>query len=160
MNQVTEPMLLRPAEKNDMRAVFEWRNHPDSRKNFGNSEEIDWPSHQKWFTKKLAEESTRIYIGIYKDDRAGIIRFEKTEKGAEVSVNVRPGYSGRGIGTMLIRKGTSTYLSDAGPLKPVVARINKDNHASQRSFEKSGYVKVGEDKNQYIYSLEKPAKKP
>ena len=40
-------LSLRSAEETDMKKLFLWRNHPEIRKNFFNTEPVVWDEHGK-----------------------------------------------------------------------------------------------------------------
>ena len=57
---------LRKVEITDINEMFEWRNHPDIRKNFFNQEMISWDEHEKWFMAKLEDPDAAVYMAYYK----------------------------------------------------------------------------------------------
>ena len=90
---------LRKVEYKDSKKIWEWRNDPNTRKMFANSEFISWKSHKKWFEEIIKSENSMILLA-YKDDLdIGMVRFDfKSSNAAEVSLNFNPDARGKGYG--------------------------------------------------------------
>ena len=124
------------ADAND---IFEWRNHPDIRKNFFNQELLSWEEHEKWFMAKLKDPDTTVYMAYYKKEKIGTIRFESKESVIKTSVMLNPLFLGKGLGSQVIKLGVEEYIKEKKPKKSLVAEIKKDNITSIKAFQKAGY---------------------
>ena len=74
----------------------------------------------------------------------GQVRFDETEKGTYISVNLNPDFLGKGIGAKLISSATNRYLRDFNT-KKIYAEIKDDNISSIKAFEKAGYKFLKEE---------------
>ena len=134
----------------DINDIFEWRNHPDIRKNFFNQELLSWEEHEKWFMAKLKDPDTTVYMAYYKKEKIGTIRFESKESVIKTSVMLNPLFLGKGLGSQVIKLGVEEYIKEKKPKKSLVAEIKKDNITSIKAFQKAGYK---ENHLTYIFDL-------
>ena len=146
-----DDIKLTAASKGNSRVLWEWRNHPEVRKNFFNSDPVSWEDHEVWFSQKLRDPYTKIYIATCKEHRVGVIRFEIEDKSIGVSVGLNPAFFGKGFGSAIIRYGTEKFLKEIKPGKSVTARIKKNNIASQKAFAKAGYEIAETKKEEFVY---------
>jgi len=130
---------LRGVQADDIQDLFNWRNHPDIRKNCFNTKPLSWDEHEKWFKKKLTESDTAIYMVCYRDRKIGAVRFEDKGEAIKVSVMLNPDFLGKGFGSKIIRLGTEKFIKERQPDKPIYAEIKKDNIPSIKAFQKAGY---------------------
>lgn len=138
MENSTE-MVLRKACAEDSKKLWEWRNHPQVRKNFFNDKVVPLEEHQEWFDKKLRASSTKIYVAQLNHNDMGVIRFDADGNETKVSVTIDPQYFGQGLGVKIIKLGTEAFLNDDGSKNPVVAEIKTENIISQKAFSRAGY---------------------
>ena len=123
----------------DINDIFEWRNHPDIRKNFFNQELLSWEEHEKWFMAKLKDPDTTVYMAYYKKEKIGTIRFESKESVIKTSVMLNPDFLSKGFGSKVIKLGVEKFIREKRPSKSLIAEIKKDNVASAKAFKKAGY---------------------
>ena len=131
---MTSPeLILRAASLEDARLLWEWRNDALTRENSMNTEEIPWESHREWLEKSLANPSRHIQIGEEGGLAVASIRFDRLERGWELSWTVAPTARGRGVGTRAVQAALR-----ARPGSPVWARVKVDNAASAAIARKAG----------------------
>ena len=130
---------LRKVEITDINDMFEWRNHPDIRKNFFNQELLSWDEHEKWFIAKLKDPDAAVYMAYYKKEKIGTIRFEANESAIKTSVMLNPLFLGKGLGSQVIKMGVKRFIMEKNPDMQIIAEIKKDNVASIKAFEKAGF---------------------
>jgi len=130
---------LRKVEITDINDMFEWRNHPDIRKNFFNQELLSWDEHEKWFIAKLKDPDAAVYMAYYKKEKIGTIRFEANESAIKTSVMLNPLFLGKGLGSQVIKMGVKRFIMEKNPDMQIIAEIKKDNVASTKAFEKAGF---------------------
>ncbi len=123
----------------DINDIFEWRNHPDIRKNFFNQELLSWDEHEKWFIAKLKDPDAAVYMAYYKKEKIGTIRFEANESAIKTSVMLNPLFLGKGLGSQVIKMGVKRFIMEKNPDMQIIAEIKKDNVASTKAFEKAGF---------------------
>jgi len=139
-NNITNGEIsLRGVQANDMQDLFNWRNHPDIRKNFFNTKPISWDEHKRWFKEKIGDSKTTIYMAYCQAQKIGTVRFENKENAIKTSVLLSPDYIGKGLGAEIIRIGTDRFIKDKSPTKPIIAEIKKDNIQSIKAFQKAGF---------------------
>ncbi|MBI5888761.1 MAG: GNAT family N-acetyltransferase [Deltaproteobacteria bacterium] len=130
---------FRYIDESDVEDLFEWRNHPEVRKNSFNMAPLIFKEHEEWFKRKIKNSDTTIYMACCGNDKIGSIRFEDNGEVEKVSVMLNPKFTGKGLGSKIIRIGTWKFISEKKPGKPVVAEIKRDNIASIKAFERAGF---------------------
>jgi RimJ/RimL family protein N-acetyltransferase/sugar phosphate isomerase/epimerase len=130
---------IRNLQSDDIYDLFEWRNHPEIRKNSFNSNPVSLQEHEKWFKDKLQDQKTTIYIAFDKNHKIGTIRFEDKSDYIKVSVMLNPEYFGKGLGSSVIKLGTDKFTHEKKPDKILAAEIKTDNIASKKAFQKAGF---------------------
>lgn len=131
--------VLRAIEREDINDLFEWRNHPLSRKNSFRPDPIPWEEHEKWFGERLADSRTTIYVLTSNQDKLGSVRFEESEEVIRISAMLNPCHMGKNVGSDLIERGTRKFIQENKPRKPIIAEIKADNRASHKAFSKAGF---------------------
>jgi UDP-2,4-diacetamido-2,4,6-trideoxy-beta-L-altropyranose hydrolase len=131
---------LRLVTTEDIKDLFSWINHPLSRKNSFRSTPITWDEHEKWFTERLADTLTTIYILCSdKKGKLGSVRFEKKEDSIRISVMLNPVFIGKKLGSELIRHGIERFIQEKQPIQPILAEIKGDNLPSKKAFLRAGF---------------------
>jgi UDP-2,4-diacetamido-2,4,6-trideoxy-beta-L-altropyranose hydrolase len=133
----------RKAEDRDMMQVFEWANDPLSRANSYFSEPIALETHKTWFSKKLKDKNSVIYIAEFENKPAGMIRYDIGEENAVVGILIGKSFRGKGLASDFLRDTAKLYFNESQ--KPILAYIKKENVASVKSFEKADYKKEKEE---------------
>ena len=140
---------LRLVTTEDVEDLFNWINHPLSRKNSFRSTPITWDEHKKWFAERLADSLTTIYILCSdKKEKLGSVRFEEKKDSIRISVMLNPDFIGKKLGSELIRHGMERYIQEKQPVQPVLAEIKGDNLPSKKAFLRAGFK---EDYSVYKY---------
>jgi UDP-2,4-diacetamido-2,4,6-trideoxy-beta-L-altropyranose hydrolase len=138
-------LRVRAVEQKDCRLLWEWANDPVVRQASFHSAPILWDEHWEWFTNKLQDPKSVMYIG---ENCAGVpvghVRFNLDPERAVISVVVAPEFRGKGWGRELIWFSMRTLIL-AGFTGRIEAFVKPDNQASIRLFESTGFRKVGSD---------------
>lgn len=136
---------IRVANKDDSYDLWRWRNHPEARKWSFNNEEIDYDMHKKWFDERIKNKAVNIYIAENEHGKLGQARFEISEdKKACMSVSLNPDFFAKGLGNKIIKISTDVFLEGHRDIEEVIAEIMKAHIASQKAFEKAGYLIAGD----------------
>lgn len=147
----------RRAGAEDVLLIYEWANDKVSRENSYFTEAIPLETHKAWFTKKLADPASMIFIAEVNGKPAGMIRYDVLEDHAVVGVSVAEQFRGKGLAPEFL-KGTAKLYFERNTV-PVEAFIKTQNQASIRSFGKAGYKKTRQEMvhgaDSFIYKLEK-----
>lgn len=136
--------MLRPARIDDLMLYFQWANDPDVRRNAFHQEPILLMSHQEWFTRKIADNRSYLYVLEKEGVPAGQIRFDTTDdRTLEVDFSVAREFRGKGLGSVLLRLGVEALAQDAP--RPVIVHgaVKRENTASCQAFLRAGFVEQG-----------------
>src|SRR5437899_695344 len=83
------PVALRPATWEDSRRIWEWRNEEATREASFNTGEVSYEEHERWFSRKLVDPNTRIFIvADLQGGELGYLRFDIKDNEAEISVTI------------------------------------------------------------------------
>lgn len=131
-------LFFRPVQEADCEVLWRWANDPEVRECSYDENPIPWEEHRDWFSRKLSDPSSKIFVAEDGEGPVGQVRFDVVGDVAVISVVVDPEKRGRGHGTDLLKRGTERYIQTA-EVPRVDAYIKKGNEASIRAFEKAGY---------------------
>lgn len=129
-------MIVRRATKDDAVDVWKWRQDAHTRAMSRSQDEVPLEAHMGWFAAALADPGRTLLIGEADGCKVGMVRLDRGEV-VEVSINVNPDQRGRGHGQALLLGALEGVAED------VWAEIREDNVASQRIFERAGFVFQG-----------------
>ena len=139
------------ANESHSKDIWLWRNDPLTRAMFREYDYVEWNSHKKWYSKMLKDRGHLLLYGLLGENGIGMVRFDRLNKDiAEVSINLSPDYRKKGLSSALLLKGCKVAFEKLGVMK-LFAEIKKDNFASQKAFEKIGFLKVEEEKSIYFH---------
>jgi UDP-2,4-diacetamido-2,4,6-trideoxy-beta-L-altropyranose hydrolase len=134
---------LRRVLADDCRLLFSWANDPATRSASFRSAELLWEDHQEWFSQRLEDPQTVIYIGEDSSGNAlGQSRFQCQSDRATVSIVVAPEFRGAGWGRELIAFSIR-MLAREKFVRHVDAFIKAGNLPSIRMFESAGFTLAG-----------------
>ncbi len=130
--------IVRAVGSSDAKAVFDIRNHPDSRIFFHNHEPLEWDDHATWFERQyLTGGENRCYVIEFTGRIVGYCRLDDwSAGGALLSIAVDPDYRGRGLGTALLHE--TMQRIPAGTV--VHAEVVAGNLASRALFESNHFI--------------------
>lgn len=131
--------VLRRARAGDSAAVFGWRNAEETRRHFRDPRPIAAADHDRWFDRVLIDNDTDLLIGEDRGAPVGVLRFDHGGTGAEVSVYLVPGRSGRGEGTRLLRAGLDWLRAERPTTELVEAEVLAANAGSHAAFLAAGF---------------------
>ena len=133
-----ESLLLRPANMTDARVLWQWANDPETRSASFSSEMIPWPDHVAWLQARLQDKHTLVFMIESAGQALGVVRFDKNEAVAVISVNLAPDVRGKGYGSHAIAMA-SRHCVSLWTCREIHAYIKPANTASCRAFERAGY---------------------
>jgi UDP-2,4-diacetamido-2,4,6-trideoxy-beta-L-altropyranose hydrolase len=132
-------LQLRPATIDDARLLFDGRNAPSVRRWAVQSEEIRWESHQAWLTASLCNPRRLLLIASAADGPVGVLRYDRDQARAEVSIYLFEGRSGLGWGRALLARGEAFVAALWPDLSIITAQVLAANQASLNLFRRAGY---------------------
>lgn len=137
-------ITVRKAKAEDAKLYFEWANDAEVRKFSFHSELIDWNTHCKWFSHKLADAEAFLCMCYYKEQPLGQVRFEWESKWARISISVDKGFRGRGLAVGMLKRAMEFY-SLTTSRKSFYAEVKIENEASRQLFIRAGFRKLETD---------------
>jgi RimJ/RimL family protein N-acetyltransferase len=134
---------IKQASVDDIKQVFTWQCHPDTRKYALTTKVPTWEKHQSWMKQKLKSVEDFFYIiKLTEDDESvGVIRLDRVKKAEYiVSIFISPEHFGQGIA-----KKALSFIDDIHKDVTIHATVLEDNIASQRLFSAAKYERVSID---------------
>jgi len=128
----------------DMKRIFDWSNDEDVRKNSFSCKKISLQDHKKWFENKMNDANYHILFYVEEEKYIGLVRLAIVGENAIISYLISKDYRGKGYGKSMIKK-LEQYVKENNLAKHLIAEVKHSNVASQRIFEKLGYIKVTEE---------------
>ena len=125
---------VRMANADDSAKLFEWRNHPSIRSVSRNTEPITWEEHQKWFSSVMDSKDRVLLIGQNNKASVGVVRFDKQDEDAEVSIYLVPDANNSGQGRNLLLSAEQWIKKNWPDIKRIRASVLGGNKHSQRLF--------------------------
>jgi UDP-2,4-diacetamido-2,4,6-trideoxy-beta-L-altropyranose hydrolase len=138
-----DSLRLRPAVAEDCCRIWEWANDPAVRAVSFTSEAIPWEQHIAWFTRKLTDANTRLWIAEQDTSPVGQVRFDLEGFVATISVSLDARRRGKNLGALLIWTACQKLFRESG-VEVIHALIKPDNAASIRAFTKAGFEPDGQ----------------
>jgi len=141
---MTNELYLRDVVNDDLSIFFE--NQLDHEANYMAAFTAKDPTNQEAFTahwhKILANETNIIRTIIFNEQVAGSVSSYEDEGRPEVTYWLGKEYWGKGIATRALKE----FLASHNTIRPIYARVAKDNPGSRRVLEKCGFTVIGESK--------------
>lgn len=136
-------LTIREATLQDSEIYFQWRNDPVVRESAFSTDAISLAMHQNWYSNKIENKLSKLYMLFESETSVGQVRFELSENQTEAEINysVAETYRGKGIATALMRKAIEEIFISNGKLNKLVAKVKLKNVASNRIFEKLNFKK-------------------
>ncbi len=125
---------IRRAHESDSLKLFEWRNHQTIRAMSKSSAPIAWADHQVWFAKVQADKNRMLLIGEIDNEPVGVVRFDREEDRALVSIYLVPEGGFKGQGRNLLLRAEEWLKTHRADIKSILAEVLGANTASQRLF--------------------------
>lgn len=132
-------VTVRPAQPDDARRVWEWRNAPEIRATALSPEEIAWEAHSAWFARRLEDPRTVMLIGEDGGEAIGVVRFDLDGGDATVSIFLAPARAGRGRGRALLQAGEQWIERRHPGVSRFLAEVLEGNSGSISLFRSAAY---------------------
>ncbi len=134
-----------PVTEADARLIYNWRNDPRTTVYWADTHRIVWDEHLQWFANITKKADERLLFALEEGEKVGVVRLSRSyiesETVAEVGIYLDPDLHGRGLGPRILSSLTGWCTSqDDFHLDWLVARVDKRNMPSRRSFEKAAYA--------------------
>ncbi len=125
----------------DCSLLFKWINDPITRMNSFHTEMIPYDEHCKWFSTKMNNPGSIIYICVDVDIKleVGQIRVEFDNDIGEINYCVEPQSRGKGFGTEILKLLPNQLIKDGFVFSKLIGKVKHNNIASEKVFLKAGY---------------------
>ena len=141
-------ITIRPAKLGDAQRIWEIRNEPASLAVAASQQAIPLARHIAWFeTKYFNQAGNLCFVAELDGQVVGYSRFDLNEDHYLNSVAVSSSMHGKGIGTLLLKQSVEQLKSSL----PIHAEVRKFNLASVKIFERNGFKKISENKENFYY---------
>jgi UDP-2,4-diacetamido-2,4,6-trideoxy-beta-L-altropyranose hydrolase len=135
-------LRLRKLNENDRQILWEWANDIQVREVSFSSNPIVWEDHVRWFSTKLSDPNSQLYIAIDERDLSiGQVRFDIQNQEATISISIDRQFRHQGYGHKIIQLAVARLWVDQG-IKIVHAYIKLNNQSSIRAFLKAGFQHI------------------
>lgn len=146
ISQQNDLIHIRPAQADDVRRVFAWRNHADIRRFMFQQDELIWENHAAWFARQLDNSDFKMLIYIVNHYPQGYISFKKIPNQSDIwewGFYTAPDCP-RGHGTRMGRLALAWAFAELG-VRGVRGAVLAHNGASLRLHEKLGFFRLPEN---------------
>lgn len=127
----------------DAELIWRWRTDPRTLKRWFDPRTFSLESHRAWLDRVLANPDDHLLFGSIGGRKTGILRLStalwKGERYGEAGIYLDPDLHGRGLGGRLLARFPDWCRESVPGLRGLFARVDKDNAASRRIFEKAGF---------------------
>ena len=155
-------LSMREVQPYDCDLIYRWSQDPMVRAASIRTETFTIEEHRRWFAVKMdervngdvrwymLEEAARIPLGHVRYDHVRIGRplwsggpRADRDGGTELALIIAPSARGSGLGALALLR-SEPHAREKMPA-PLVALIRSENAASLKTFERAGYVRVGDE---------------
>lgn len=149
-------LRVRKVDIFDARDVWEWWNDPLTRQMMAKKNFVPWDEHQQWFRRLIEDDNRLMCIGVCRESKVGVVRFDLRESASklwEVSINLNPKFRGRGLASIFLT-ASCDFFSQRHHNAILYANVGVVNNiASQRTFERAGFLRTPDPVNEFHYEL-------
>lgn len=150
--------FLRPVCSEDLLDYYELANDPSVRGNSLNTSDIKLEDHQRWFQRHL-DNPDSLFLTIVHLDGAfiGQVRFERKappQPTWTISFSLRSRFRGMGIGKRALAQGIAYLQAQLSARATVLGIVKRGNPASQKVFEKLGFLCQNETSEHFVFTKE------
>jgi UDP-2,4-diacetamido-2,4,6-trideoxy-beta-L-altropyranose hydrolase len=144
----TVALRLRPATAEDITLYFNWVNDPEVRNNSTQSATVDWETHKAWFSGKINNKNSCLFVLEAGGLPVGQIRFDREGDEALIDYSIDPIVRGRGWGRWLVAMGAGMERQ-FGSLR-LRAEVKNANAASRAVFLRLGFLETASARRGYV----------
>ncbi len=129
-----ETVTLRLAEARDEDWLLELQRIPETRKHANETKTPSAAEHKVWFARTLDDETKLLAIVLVAGQPAGMVRLDRQDDAARVSIAILPEFYRRGVGAAAL-----ALLSRTAPGLALEAEVKPENAPSLALFGNAGY---------------------
>ena len=141
---MTDDLRLRPAVEADLSVFFEFQLDPDANKMaaFTARDPADREAFDAHWSRILANPTVVLRTIVRGGQVVGSVSSYEDHGRPEITYWIGRPYWGKGIATWAL----TAFLAEANTVRPIYARVARDNLGSRRVLEKCGFRVIGEDR--------------
>ncbi|MDX2414693.1 MAG: GNAT family protein [Bacteroidales bacterium] len=140
-----DTIVIRDAEYSDVDIYYRWVEDPLVRLNSFYSDEITYKDHVSWYSSKISDINTFMYIFEINKQFIGQVRIEKKDS-LTIGISIDKEFRGQGYGTRIIHLALDRFYKESKDQSSVFAYIRSNNTASVKVFELAGFSYFKDDK--------------
>lgn len=152
---VTERLILRETEKDDLADIVRWRNDWDNLCNMYSYLPLSLYKEEKWYENYINDDTklTLIIVERENNEKIGTVSLGNIDyKNQKAELGILIGdkkHKGRGFGTEAVNSLTEFAFNEMN-LHKVYLRVFEDNIAAINLYTKAGFTKDGVLKHDYF----------
>lgn len=153
---MNDSLNIRIAKNEDFLDLFLWRNNAHTISMSINKNKVLWEDHVVWLNKLLKENKSYLFLGILKNKKIGMVRFDFYQKKKYlVNINLNPDFRRKRLSSLLLKKSIEHLLSIRTTVSHLYAQVKSNNISSQKCFENNKFVLMGSNGEikEYILSF-------
>ena len=133
-------ITLKKAIAGDADFLLDLRNQPDVFRYSRQNRPVSAKEHAEWFAAAISSQSGKnIFIVLNEGKPAGQIRFDLNGRDAEISISIKKEIRGKGAARQALAE-IIKIIREEKKADTITAQIHKDNAASKKLFEGSGFL--------------------
>lgn len=130
---------LRKVTVEDMDLLYRWANDSTVRNNAFSTEPISYENHQKWFTERMEDPDTVMFLLMVEEEPVGQIRVTLVGERALIDYSVAEEYRGKGYGKRMLALLEAVMKEFYPEIKCLVAQVKAGNDPSRNVFLKNDF---------------------
>ncbi len=134
-----KPVGLRLATAADSALMLDWQRDDRTRRHARNPDLPTADEHERWMRQYLGDVGGILTVILHDGEPAGVLRFDATAGGLEVSILVAPERYRKGIGGVVLLLARRLF-----PDVDLFAEVLPANAASHALFQRAGYHRLGD----------------
>ena len=141
---------VKKAELSDSELYWFWVNDPQVRINSNYKSYISWSNHLKWFSGKIKNDKSFLYLISIDKNFIGQVRFDEEKQYAKIDYSIAKQFRGFKLGLKMLSMAIEKYQRKSEFI--IFGEVYKNNIASVKIFESLNFdVKI--KKNKKIFTL-------
>ena len=137
--QLAYSLSIRRATAADMPLYFTWANDAQVRQHAVQAAPIAWATHKAWFSRRLADPDSYLYVLALGRQPVGQVRIEFEAQAGTIDYSVAADFRGRGLGSAILRRTFAQLRQERPAPWTLIGRVKTTNPASCRVFERLGF---------------------
>jgi len=132
-------LSIRRATAEDMKLYFTWANDAQVRHHAVQSAPIAWATHEAWFSRRLTDPDSYLYVLELGEQPVGQVRIEFEAQAGTIDYSVAADFRGRGLGSAILRRTFAQLRQERPAPWTLIGQVKTTNPASCRVFERLGF---------------------